>query len=61
MLMGIRHVVTSVSARVRTKSLQSCLTLCYLMDCSSPGSSVHGDSAGMNTEWVAMSTSRGSS
>ena len=24
------------------KSLQSCLTLCHPMDCSSPGSSVHG-------------------
>ena len=24
------------------KSLESCLTLCDAMDCSSPGSSVHG-------------------
>ena len=28
---------------------QSCLTLCELMDCSLPGSSVHGDSLGKNT------------
>ena len=28
---------------------QSCLTLCNLMDCSPPGSSVHGDSPGKNT------------
>ena len=28
---------------------QSCLTLCDPMDCSPPGSSVHGDSAGKNT------------
>ena len=28
---------------------QSCLTLCDHMDCSSPGSSVHGDSPGKNT------------
>ena len=28
---------------------QSCLTLCDPMDCSSPGSSVHGDSPGKNT------------
>ena len=28
---------------------QSCLTLCDLMDCSLPGSSVHGDSLGKNT------------
>ena len=28
---------------------QSCLTLCDTMNCSSPGSSVHGDSPGKNT------------
>ena len=28
---------------------QSCLTLCNLMDCSPPGSSVHGDAPGKNT------------
>ena len=27
---------------VHAMSLQSCLTLCYSMDCSPPGSSVHG-------------------
>ena len=30
-------------------SLQSCLTQCDPMDCSLPGSSVHGDSSGKNT------------
>ena len=29
--------------------IQSCLTLCNLMDCSPPGTSVCGDSAGKNT------------
>ena len=29
---------------------QSCLTLCDPMDCSLPGSSVHGDSPGKNTD-----------
>ena len=29
---------------------QSCLTHCDPMDCGSPGSSVHGDSPGKNTE-----------
>ena len=33
---------------VCAKSLQSCLTLCDPMDCSPPGSSVHGDSPGKN-------------
>ena len=36
-------------ACVRAKSLQSCPTLCNPMDCSLPGSSVHGDSPGKNT------------
>ena len=31
------------------KSLQLCLTLCDPMDCSLPGSPVHGDSLGKNT------------
>ena len=31
------------------KVTQSCLTLCNPMDCSPPGSSVHGDSPGKNT------------
>ena len=35
---------------LRAKSLQSCPTLCNPMDCSPPGSSVHGDSPGKNTE-----------
>ena len=30
---------------------QSCLTLCYPLDCSPPGSSAHGDSPGKNTDW----------
>ena len=33
-------------------SPQSCLTLCDLMDCSPPNSSVHGDSSGKITEVV---------
>ena len=31
------------------KSLQSCPTFCDPVDCSPPGSSVHGDSPGKNT------------
>ena len=40
---------------------QSCLTLCNPMDCSLPGSSVHGISQARILEWVAISSSRGSS
>ena len=38
-----------MSMCVCDKSLQSCLTLCDLMDGSSPGSSFHGDSSGKNS------------
>ena len=40
---------------------QSCLTLCHSMDCSPPGSSVHGILQAKILEWVAMPFSRGSS
>ena len=40
---------------------QSCLTLCDSMDCSPPGSSVHGILQARILEWVATSFSRGSS
>ena len=39
----------SPGACMRAKLLQSCLTLCNPMDCSPPGSSVHGGSPGKNT------------
>ena len=41
--------------------VQSCLTLCNLMDCSLPGSSVHGILQARLLEWVAIFFSRGSS
>ena len=40
---------------------QSCLTLCNSMDCSPPGSSVCRISQARIVEWVAISSSRGSS
>ena len=43
---------TGNSACVRAKSLQSCLTLCNAMDCSPPGSSVHGILQARRLEWV---------
>ena len=39
----------------------SCLTLCNPMDCSLPGSSVHGISQARIQKWVAISSPRGSS
>ena len=43
------------------KSLQLCLTLCHAMDCSPPGFSVRGSLQVRLLEWVAISSSRGSS
>ena len=43
------------------QSLQSCPTLCDPMDCSPPGSSVHGILQARILEWVVMPFSRGSS
>ena len=43
-----------------SKVTQSCPTLCDLMDCSLPGSSVHGIFQARVLEWVAISFSRGS-
>ena len=40
---------------------QSCLTLCDPMDCSLPGSSVHGILQGRIVEWVTVPFSRESS
>ena len=46
---------------VRAKLLQSCLTLCNPMDCSLPGSRVHGILQARILESVAMPSSKGSS
>ena len=40
---------------------QSCLTLCNPMGCSPPACSVHGIIPAWRTEWVPISSSRGSS
>ena len=42
-----------------TQSLQSYPTLCNPMDCSSPGSSVHGILQARILQWVAVPSSRG--
>ena len=50
-----------LTACMRGKLLQSCLTLCDPMECSPPGSSVHGILQARTLEWVAMLFSRRSS
>ena len=44
-------------AAAAAKSLQSCPTLCDLMDCSLPGSPVHGIFQARVLEWVAIAFS----
>ena len=53
----------SESLKVKSESevAQSCLTLCDSMDCSLPGSSIHGIFQARKLEWVAISSSRRSS
>ena len=55
-----RWVFTSTVA-TRVQLLQSCLTLCDPMDYSPPGSTVLGILQARILEWVATSSSRGSS
>ena len=52
-----RHLCSP--ACVCAKSLQSCSTLCDPMDCSPPGSSVHGALQARILEWGAMPSSGG--
>ena len=48
-----------LAAAAAAKSLQSCPTLYNLMDCSLPGSSVHGICQARVLEWVAIAFSSG--
>ena len=65
----IPHVVEKVSlcatiresVKWKVKVIQSCLTLCNHMNCSPPGSSVHGILQATILEWVVVPFSRGSS
>ena len=60
-IMNTDYLINCVPATACAKSLQSCLTLCNPMDCSPPGSSVHGIFQARILEWGAAFSSRGSS
>ena len=58
---GTILAVMGVGVHVRTCSVaQLCGILCDPMDCSPPGSSVHGISQSRILEWLAIPSSRGS-
>ena len=50
MLFNLHFVEISYKIFSEVKVTQSCLTICDCMDCSLPGSSVHGDFPGKNRE-----------
>ena len=50
-----------MKVKVESEVAQSCPTLCDPIDCSLPGSSLHGILQARVLEWVAISFSRGSS
>ena len=56
MMYSVKAIVNNVIVGLVAKS---CLTLCNPVDCSPPGSSVHGISLVRILEWVATSSSRG--
>ena len=57
----IYNVYISKLVESESEVAQSCPTLCDPMDCSLPGSSIHGILQARILEWVAISFSRGSS
>ena len=60
-LLEDKIILRKNSLCVCPKSLQSCMAFCSPMDCSPPGSSVHGILHTRALGWVAMPSSRGSS
>ena len=55
------HLYVKCSLESESEVIQSCPNLCDPMDCSLPGSSLHGIFQARVLEWVAISFSRGSS
>ena len=58
---GDKNNLSLAAYESESEVAQSCPTLYHLMDCSLPGSSLHGILQARVLEWVAISFSRGSS
>ena len=54
---GCHFVLQSMKVKSEREVTQSCLTLCNPMDCSPPGSSIHGVFQATVLEWVAIAFS----
>ena len=55
---GCRFLLQCIKVKSESEIAQSCLTLSDPLDCSLPGSSVHGIFQARVLEWVALSFSR---
>ena len=53
----LEEISAAAAAAAAVKSLQSCPTLCDPMDCSLPGSSIHGTFKARVLEWGAIAFS----
>ena len=60
-LVNYKTIAVNAIFESESEVAQSCLTLCNPMDCSPPGSSLHGILQARLLEWVAISFSRVSS
>ena len=58
---GDKNILSLAAYESESEVAQSCPTLYDLMNCSLPGSSLHGILQARVLEWVAISFSRGSS
>ncbi|ADY76802.1 PP287 [Orf virus] len=58
---GFHFLLQCMKVKSESEVAQSCPTFCDPMDCSLPGSSIHGILQAKTLEWVAISFSRGSS
>ena len=58
---GCHFLLQCMKVKSKSEVTQSCPTLSDPMDCSLPGSSIHGIFQARVLEWVAISSSKGSS
>ena len=54
---GFQFLLQYMKVKSENEVAQSCLTLCHPMDCSLPGSSIHGIFQARVLEWVAIAFS----